>query len=104
MVASSSRRSSPERRAASSASLSKPVFAYAALRLNERGVFDLDTPLAEYLPYERLIDESRYRQITARMVMSHSTGLPNWGGDRLNLNADPGTAWGYSGEGFHHNS
>ncbi len=82
------------------ASLSKPVFAYAVLRLAERGAFDLDTPLADILPYERLDHEPRYRQITARMVLSHSTGLPNWGGERLDLTFDPGTAWGYSGEGF----
>ncbi len=65
------------------ASLSKPVFAYAVLRLAERGEIDLDTPLAEYLSYQRLLHEWRYRQITARIVMSHSTGMPNWGGDRL---------------------
>ena len=82
------------------ASLSKPVFAYAVLRLAERGEFDLDTPLADHLPYERLEHEARYRQITARIVMSHSTGLPNWGGDRLTLSFDPGTAFNYSGEGF----
>ncbi len=82
------------------ASLSKPVFAFAVLRLAERGAFDLDAPLAGYLPYERLAHEPRYRQITARMVLSHSTGLPNWGGERLDLTFDPGTAWGYSGEGF----
>ena len=82
------------------ASLSKPVFAYAVLRMVERGAFDLDTPLAEYLSYERLVHEGRYRQITARMVMSHSTGLPNWGGDKLELSFDPGTAFNYSGEGF----
>ena len=82
------------------ASLSKPVFAYAVLRMVERGDFDLDTPLAEHLSYERLVHEGRYRQITARMVMSHSTGLPNWGGEKLDLNFDPGTAFSYSGEGF----
>ncbi len=82
------------------ASLSKPVFAYVVLRMVERGDFDLDKPLAEILPYERLEHEDRYRQITARMVMSHSSGLPNWGGDRLELEFDPGTAFNYSGEGF----
>jgi tetratricopeptide (TPR) repeat protein len=34
------------------------------------------------------------------MVMSHSTGLPNWGGQRLELAFDPGTEFSYSGEGF----
>ena len=82
------------------ASLSKPVFAYAVLRMVERNEFNLDVPLAAHLKYERLAHDERYRQITARMVMSHSTGMPNWGGDRLNLNFDPGTAFNYSGEGF----
>ncbi len=82
------------------ASLTKQFFAYTALRLADRGVFDLDTPLAEYLPYERLEHDPRYRQITGRLVLSHSTGLPNWGGDRLQLNFDPGTGFNYSGEGY----
>jgi CubicO group peptidase (beta-lactamase class C family) len=82
------------------ASLSKPVFAYAVMRLVERGMLDLDVPLADIYPYDRLEHEPRYRQITPRMVMSHSTGLPNWGGDRLELAFDPGTEFSYSGEGF----
>lgn len=81
------------------ASLSKPVFAYVVLRLADRGVIDLDRPLAEYLSYERLEHDPRHRRITPRMVLSHQTGLPNWGGDPLELQADPGT-FGYSGEGF----
>jgi CubicO group peptidase (beta-lactamase class C family) len=82
------------------ASLTKQFFAYTALRLADQGVYDLDTPLAEYLPYERLAGEDRYPQITGRMVLSHSTGLPNWGGDELELGFDPGTDWQYSGEGY----
>lgn len=82
------------------ASLTKQFFAYTALRLADQGVFDLDTPLAQYLPYERLEGEDRYPQITGRMALSHSTGLPNWGGDELELSFDPGTDWQYSGEGY----
>ncbi len=82
------------------ASLSKPVFAYAVMRLVERGELDLDAPLAEIYPYDRLEHEPRYEQITPRMVMSHSTGMPNWGGDRLEIAFDPGTEFSYSGEGF----
>lgn len=82
------------------ASLSKPVFAFAVLRLVERGELDLDLPLAEILPDERMAHDDRYKAITGRMVLSHSTGLPNWGGDRLELNFDPGTNFNYSGEGF----
>jgi CubicO group peptidase (beta-lactamase class C family) len=82
------------------ASLSKPVFAYAVLRLADRGELDLDRPLAELLEYPRLAHEPRARRITARMVLSHATGLPNWGGDTLRLDFEPGTGYGYSGEGF----
>jgi CubicO group peptidase (beta-lactamase class C family) len=82
------------------ASLSKPVFAYLVLRLADRGAFDLDRPLHEMLEYPRLAHDERYRRVTARIVLSHGTGLPNWGGDTLRLRFDPGTAYGYSGEGF----
>jgi CubicO group peptidase (beta-lactamase class C family) len=81
------------------ASLSKPVFAYLVLRLADRGELDLDRPLAEMIEYPRLHDP-RARRITARMVLSHGTGLPNWGGEQLTLQFEPGTAYGYSGEGF----
>jgi CubicO group peptidase (beta-lactamase class C family) len=82
------------------ASLSKPVFAYIVLRLVDRGEFDLDRPLFEMLAYPRLAHDERARRITGRMVLSHGTGLPNWGGERLTLQFEPGTAYGYSGEGF----
>ncbi len=82
------------------ASLSKPVFAYLVLRLADRGEFDLDRPLSRTLKYPRLAHDERYHRITARMVLSHATGLPNWGGERLTLRFEPGTEYSYSGEGF----
>lgn len=82
------------------ASLSKPVFAYLVLRLADRGEFDLDRPLYKMLEYPRIAHDERYKQITARIVLSHGTGLPNWGGEKLTLQFDPGTNYGYSGEGF----
>jgi CubicO group peptidase (beta-lactamase class C family) len=82
------------------ASLSKPVCAAIVLRLAERGEIDLDRPLPEYLPYERVDHDPRSRALTARMVMSHRTGLPNWGEDQLQLAFHPGVRFGYSGEGF----
>ena len=82
------------------ASLSKPVFGYIVLRMVDRGEFDLDRPLYEVLEYPRLAHDERYRRITARMVLNHGTGLPNWGGEQLTLEFDPGTSLGYSGEGF----
>jgi CubicO group peptidase (beta-lactamase class C family) len=82
------------------ASLSKPVFAYAVLRMVERGEWDLDRPLWEILEYERLAHDDRARSITSRQVLTHTTGLPNWGGTPLEFNSDPGERWNYSGEGF----
>ncbi len=82
------------------ASLSKPVFAYAVLRLVERGEWDLDEPLWSTLEYDRVAHDERAQLITTRMVLSHMTGLPNWGGTPLELVRDPDTQWGYSGEGF----
>jgi len=82
------------------ASLSKPVFAYAVLRLVDRGDWDLDQPLWEILEYERLDHDDRSREMTTRLVLTHTTGLPNWGGTPLEFNSDPGERWGYSGEGI----
>jgi CubicO group peptidase (beta-lactamase class C family) len=82
------------------ASLSKPVFAYAVLRMADRGEWDLDQPLWDILQYERLAHDDRAKELTTRHVLTHTTGLPNWGGTPLEFNADPGERWGYSGEGF----
>lgn len=82
------------------ASLSKPVFAYLVFRLFEEGLLDLDVPLAEYLPNSRLDHDERYRKITARMTLSHSSGLPNWGGTPLQIDFEPGERFQYSGEGY----
>jgi CubicO group peptidase (beta-lactamase class C family) len=82
------------------ASLTKTVTAYAALRLVERGELDLDKPLYEYFPnqvYPKLSGDERYKKLTARLVLTHTTGLPNWGNK---LMRDPGLQYGYSGEGF----
>lgn len=79
------------------ASITKPVFAYVVLRLAERGIIDLDKPLAEYLPFEDLAEYPEYKKMTGRHVLVHKTGLPNWG---RKMQAAPGEKYGYSGEGF----
>lgn len=83
------------------ASLSKTVFAYAVMKLVDEGKLNLDTPLSKYLdkPY---ITDKRIDQITARYVLSHRTGFPNWRPDRgeLEIKVAPGERFSYSGEGF----
>jgi CubicO group peptidase (beta-lactamase class C family) len=84
------------------ASMTKTVFAYTVLKLVKKNVLSLDTPLYKYYPYEDIKHDERYKLITARMVLNHTTGFPNWRGDdkKLTINATPGTKFGYSGEGF----
>lgn len=94
------------------ASLSKTVFAYLVMLLVEDGILDLDKPLYEYLDqplpdypkYADLAGDDRYKQITARMCLSHSTGFPNWRflteDNRLQFLFDPGERHSYSGEGI----
>ena len=82
------------------ASISKPVFGFSVLRLVEKGVLALDTPLYQYFPYEDIAYDERYKLITARMALSHQTGFPNWRSGKLEIQFNPGTQYGYSGEGF----
>ncbi|MEM0992371.1 MAG: serine hydrolase [Bacteroidota bacterium] len=85
------------------ASLSKPLFAYLIMKYVDTGILDLDRPLFEYLPYEDIEYDERYKKITARMVLSHTSGFPNWRNDhegKLFISFEPGTNYQYSGEGF----
>lgn len=100
------------------ASLSKAVFAVLVMKLVELGVLDLDTPLQDLLDqplwqnageewHEDLTDletEPRYRRITARMSLSHTTGFANWRwiepDQKLRIHFEPGARYAYSGEGM----
>jgi CubicO group peptidase (beta-lactamase class C family) len=101
------------------ASLSKPVFAYAVLKLVEQGKLDLDVPVLNYLPQQDprgyvhvqnpfsagpvitdLVTTTELQTVTARMLLMHSSGLPNWANQALNFSFKPGTRWQYSGEGY----
>lgn len=84
------------------ASLSKPVVAYAALKLVDSGQLDLDRPLINYTPYPDFRGDPRGQLVTARMVMAHTTGLQNEriGPDSLRFSFTPGTRFQYSGEGY----
>jgi len=83
------------------ASLSKPVAAHAALQLRDEGNLELDRPLNDYVQFT---DKERPRRVTARHVLSHSTGFPNWRfkeGETLDCSFEPGSKFGYSGEGYY---
>ena len=84
------------------ASLSKPAFAFAVMQLVTRGTITLDTPLSTYLPQPYVPDDALLERVTARHVLSHVTGWPNWRptGQDLRRNAPPGERFGYSGEGY----
>jgi CubicO group peptidase (beta-lactamase class C family) len=104
------------------ASLTKTVFAYMVLQLVDQGKLALDTPLAAYLdkplpeydteaiypdkygPYRDLAGDPRWQRITARMVLTHSTGFRNFWWDepdqKLRIHSDPGSRYSYSGEGM----
>jgi CubicO group peptidase (beta-lactamase class C family) len=85
------------------ASLSKPLFSYVVLQLVDAGSLDLDEPLSHFGP-PITPDDPAASQITARHVLSHTTGLPNWRGDAYPLRTyfTPGSRFSYSGEGFIH--
>jgi CubicO group peptidase (beta-lactamase class C family) len=84
------------------ASTSKPVFAYAVMKLCEKGVMDLDTPLTKYTPERFLEGDPRLDLITARHVLSHTSGFPNFRSQEepLKIHFRPGEKWSYSGEGY----
>ncbi len=85
------------------ASLSKTLFAYAVLRMVEKGEFDLDTPLSDYFGAAYIKNDDRVHRITPRMVLSHTTGFPNWRQPRdgdLKMHFSPGEKFSYSGEGY----
>jgi CubicO group peptidase (beta-lactamase class C family) len=98
--------------AMTAASLSKVAFASMVMQLVDEGSLDLDKPVYEYLPkplpeypnYVDLMGDQRYKKITARMLLDHTNGFPNWrwiNDDRkLNINFEPGARFAYSGEGI----
>lgn len=100
------------------ASLTKTVFACFVLQLVDEGLLDLDRPLAAILPqplpaygnvdgaghWGDLAGDERWRLITPRMVLTHSTGFANFAflepDGKLRIHFTPGTHYAYSGEGI----
>ncbi len=89
------------------ASLTKVVAAYLYLILHDKGLFDLDKPLSSYYTYERLSDDKHKDLITARHVLTHSSGMVNWESgagtiawekSKIKTLFKPGERFMYSGE------
>jgi Beta-lactamase class C and other penicillin binding proteins len=55
-------------------STSKVFTAVAVMQLVDQGKINLDTPVVQYIPEFTMKDE-RYKQITPRMLLNHSSGL-----------------------------
>ncbi|MEI7906555.1 MAG: serine hydrolase [Bacteroidota bacterium] len=87
-------------------SMSKPVFAYLVMKLAEEKKLDLDKPLTAYLDEQFIALGDYGKSVTARMILCHTSGFPNWrkGYEETNgplpVYFKPGTQFGYSGEGY----
>ena len=100
------------------ASLTKAVFGYFVTQLASEKKLELDRPLADLLPkplpdygnldaygnWGDLAGDERWRRVTPRNVLNHATGFANFSflepDQKLRFHADPGTRFGYSGEGI----
>lgn len=101
------------------ASLTKAVFAYTVMQLVEEGKLELDTPIAHYLPkplpeytdeeekyagWHNLAGDERWRKLTPRILLTHSSGFSNFGflepDGKLRFHFDPGARYAYSGDGM----
>src|SRR4029434_4606045 len=77
------------------------VFSLCVLRWVDAGMCVPEKPLNQYLPGNYDVgDDPRLGQITARRVLSHTAGFPNWRRGALRIHFTPGERFSYSGEGF----
>jgi CubicO group peptidase (beta-lactamase class C family) len=101
------------------ASITKAAFASMVLQLVDEGVIELDTSIAHYLPrplptyrgeanlyapWDDLGDDERWRDLTPRLLLTHSSGFGNFAflepDGKLRFHFDPGSRYAYSGEGY----
>ncbi|MBK8006501.1 MAG: beta-lactamase family protein [Gemmatimonadetes bacterium] len=95
------------------ASLTKTAFTYMVMQLVDEGRLSLDAPIADLLPrplpeyddYHDLASDPRWKQLTLRILLTHTSGFANfrWLEDdgKLRFHHEPGSRYGYSGEGFY---
>lgn len=61
-------------------SISKTFTAMAVMQLVETGKIELDAPVQRYIPWFRLADADASAKITIRNLLSHTSGIPMYGG------------------------
>ena len=91
--------------------LTKLAFAYMVMQLVDEGTIDLDRsiagylskPLPEYPFYQALKGDERWRKVTPRILLSHTSGLANFAflepDQKMRFHFEPGSRYAYSGEG-----
>ena len=103
------------------ASLTKAPFAYVVMQLVEEGKLGLDVPIERYLPqplpsyaspdvvrrysaFSGLASDERWRRLTPRMLLTHSSGFANFyflePDQQLRIHFEPGSRYAYSGDGL----
>jgi len=95
------------------ASLTKPFFAYAVMKMVDEGLIDLDKPLHTFFTREEVeqglghsLDAEGFKRdwfekATGRHILSHSGGFPHGErGEVFPIFFEPGTKWKYSADGY----
>jgi len=86
------------------ASMTKPVTALTALKLADKGLWNIDEPLSDWYVDPGIKDNPWTKELTTRIVLSHQSGFLNWPwmepDKKLKFHFEPGHGWGYSGMGY----
>jgi CubicO group peptidase (beta-lactamase class C family) len=101
------------------ASLTKATFAWFVMQLVEEGKLDLDASIASYLAkplpdypdpnedyanWPDLAGDDRWKRLTPRILLTHSSGFSNFGflepDGKLKFHFEPGSRYAYSGDGM----
>ncbi|MBQ6663022.1 MAG: beta-lactamase family protein [Firmicutes bacterium] len=86
------------------ASTTKPLFAVSFLKQCDRGLVDLDVPVARQGAGGKSGKWSldpRFAKVTPRLALTHATGFKNWDDRPAEMLFEPGHRFSYSGEGYY---